>query len=169
MNDGERFRAGERISSGFVESAINQIVAKRFSKRQLMRWTGRGAHLTLQTRTGVLSDSFQARSDAGPGSVRRGQNEAPLPCRPRSPGCPHFVMPSLLPGSGDQSGLIGDELRSGFRFARLSGRSRHLRLGIAGRLGLPVVLFEPGLQPVADALVGADAHRHSRHSRSSVD
>ncbi|TGD95207.1 ISKra4 family transposase [Methylobacterium nonmethylotrophicum] len=30
---GERFRAGERISSGFVESAINQVVAKRFSKR----------------------------------------------------------------------------------------------------------------------------------------
>ena len=27
---GERFRAGERISSGFVESAINQVVAKRF-------------------------------------------------------------------------------------------------------------------------------------------
>lgn len=52
---GERFRAGERISSGFVESAINQIVAKRFSKRQSMRWTRRGAHLTLQTRTRVLN------------------------------------------------------------------------------------------------------------------
>ena len=42
---GERFRAGERISSGFVESAINQVVAKRFSKRQSMRWNRRGAHL----------------------------------------------------------------------------------------------------------------------------
>ena len=52
---GERLRAGERISSGFVESAINQIVAKHFSKRQSMRWTRRGAHLTLQTRTRVLN------------------------------------------------------------------------------------------------------------------
>ena len=52
---GERYRAGERISSGFVQSAISQVVAKRFSKRQSMRWTRRGAHLTLQTRTRVLN------------------------------------------------------------------------------------------------------------------
>jgi hypothetical protein len=37
VNYGERFRAGERISTGFVESAINQIVDKRFDKRQSMR------------------------------------------------------------------------------------------------------------------------------------
>jgi hypothetical protein len=35
VNYGERFRAGERLSTGFVESAINQIV----DKRQSMRWT----------------------------------------------------------------------------------------------------------------------------------
>ena len=62
---GERHRAGERISTGFVESAINQIVAKRFSKRQSMRWTKRGAHLALQTRTrvlnGELEDAFRRR------------------------------------------------------------------------------------------------------------
>lgn len=57
---GERYRAGERISSGFVESAINQIVAKRFSKRQSMRWTRRGAHLALQTRTQVLNGELEA-------------------------------------------------------------------------------------------------------------
>ena len=56
---GERFRAGERISSGFVESAINQVVSKRFSKRQSMRWTRRGAHLTLQTRTRVLNGELE--------------------------------------------------------------------------------------------------------------
>jgi hypothetical protein len=55
VNYGERFRAGERISTGFVESAINQIVDKRFDKRQSMRWTPRGAHLLLQTRTRVLN------------------------------------------------------------------------------------------------------------------
>jgi hypothetical protein len=52
---GERFRAGERISTGFVESAVNQIVDKRFDKRQSMRWTTRGAHLLLQTRTRVIN------------------------------------------------------------------------------------------------------------------
>ena len=55
MNYGERFRAGERISTGFVEPAVNQIVDKRFDKRQSMRWTPRRAHLLLQTRTRVLN------------------------------------------------------------------------------------------------------------------
>jgi hypothetical protein len=55
VNYGERFRAGERISTGFVESAINQIVDTRCDKRQSMRWTLRGAHLLLQTRTRVLN------------------------------------------------------------------------------------------------------------------
>jgi hypothetical protein len=55
VNYGERFRAGERISTGFVESVVNQIVDKRFDKRQSMRWTPRGAHLLLQTRTRVLN------------------------------------------------------------------------------------------------------------------
>ena len=58
MNYGERFRAGERISTGFVESAINQIVDKRFDKRQSMRWSPRGAHLLLQTRTRVLNNDL---------------------------------------------------------------------------------------------------------------
>lgn len=62
---GERHRAGERISTGFVESAVNQVVSKRFSKRQSMRWTQRGAHLTLQARTrvlnGELEDAFRRR------------------------------------------------------------------------------------------------------------
>lgn len=35
---------GERISTGFVESAVNQVIAKRFTKKQQMRWTRRGAH-----------------------------------------------------------------------------------------------------------------------------
>lgn len=56
---GERYRAGERISTGFVESAINQIVAKRFGKGQSMRWTQAGAHLVLQTRTRVLDGELE--------------------------------------------------------------------------------------------------------------
>jgi hypothetical protein len=55
---GERYRAGERISTGFVESAINQVVGKRFSKSQSMRWTRKGAHLLLETCTCVLNEEL---------------------------------------------------------------------------------------------------------------
>ncbi len=41
-NYGERYRAGEAISSAFVESAVNQIVSKRMVKKQQMRWTPEG-------------------------------------------------------------------------------------------------------------------------------
>jgi Predicted nucleotide-binding protein containing TIR-like domain len=42
-NYGERYRNGERIASGFVEWAVNQVISKRMSKRQQMHWTQRGA------------------------------------------------------------------------------------------------------------------------------
>jgi hypothetical protein len=35
-NYGERYRNGEKIASGFVESAINQVVSKRMVKKQQM-------------------------------------------------------------------------------------------------------------------------------------
>ena len=44
-NYGERYRYGERISTGFVESTVNQVISKRFCKKQQMGWTPRGAHL----------------------------------------------------------------------------------------------------------------------------
>jgi hypothetical protein len=59
-NYGERFRAGETISSSFVESAVNQVVSKRMVKKQQMRWTSRGAHMLLQVRTRVLNDDLAA-------------------------------------------------------------------------------------------------------------
>lgn len=58
-NYGDRFRYGERIATGFVESTVNQVVAKRFEKRQQMRWTQRGAHLLLQVRVKVLNDEWR--------------------------------------------------------------------------------------------------------------
>jgi hypothetical protein len=58
-NFGERWRQGERISTAFVESAINQVVSRRFVKKQQMQWTLRGAHLLLQTRTKVLNDELE--------------------------------------------------------------------------------------------------------------
>jgi hypothetical protein len=57
-NYGERRRAGEAISTAFVESAVNQVISKRMVKKQQMRWTPRGAHLLLQVRTRVLNDQL---------------------------------------------------------------------------------------------------------------
>ncbi len=59
-NFGERHRQGERISTAFVESTINQVVSRRFVKKQQMHWTQRGAHLLLQTRTKVLNNELDA-------------------------------------------------------------------------------------------------------------
>ncbi|ACB00945.1 MULTISPECIES: ISKra4-like element ISSysp7 family transposase [Cyanophyceae] len=58
-NYGERYRCGERISTGFVESTVNQVVAKRMEKKQQMRWTPKGAHLLLQVRTKVLNQDWK--------------------------------------------------------------------------------------------------------------
>jgi hypothetical protein len=57
-NFGERRRQGETITTAFVESTINQVVSRRFVKKQQMAWTMRGAHLLLQTRTKVLNDEL---------------------------------------------------------------------------------------------------------------
>jgi hypothetical protein len=54
-NYGERYRCGEAIATGFVESTVNQVVSKRFCKKQQMQWSKRGAHLLLQTRVKTLN------------------------------------------------------------------------------------------------------------------
>ena len=53
------YRQGETITTSFVESTINQVVSKRFVKKQQMAWTLRGAHLLLQTRTKVLNNELE--------------------------------------------------------------------------------------------------------------
>jgi hypothetical protein len=60
VNYGDRYRHGEPIASGFVESAVNQVVSKRFVKRQQMAWPPRHAHNLLQIRTAVLNDQFRS-------------------------------------------------------------------------------------------------------------
>ena len=37
VNYGERYRNGERISTGFVESTVNQVISKRMVKKQQMQ------------------------------------------------------------------------------------------------------------------------------------
>jgi hypothetical protein len=58
-NFGERYRQGDTISTAFVESTINQVVSKRFVKRQQMQWSQKGAHLLLQTRAKVLDGDLE--------------------------------------------------------------------------------------------------------------
>jgi predicted transcriptional regulator len=55
-NYGDRYRHGEKISTAFAESAVNQVVSKRMVKKQQMRWSEGGAHNLLQVRTQVLND-----------------------------------------------------------------------------------------------------------------
>jgi hypothetical protein len=59
-NYGERYRNGEAIATGFVESTVNQVVSKRFCKKQQMQWSKRGAHLLLQTRVKTLNRELGA-------------------------------------------------------------------------------------------------------------
>jgi hypothetical protein len=59
-NYGERYRAGDPISSASVESTVNQVVSKRMVKQQQLRWSPRRAHLLLQVRTRVLNEELPA-------------------------------------------------------------------------------------------------------------
>jgi hypothetical protein len=54
-NHGERYRRGEPIATGFVESTVNEVVSQRFCKKQQMQWSKEGAHLLLQTRVRTLN------------------------------------------------------------------------------------------------------------------
>jgi hypothetical protein len=53
-NYGQRYHDGEAIATGFVESTVNEVVSKRFCKKQQMQWSKSGAHLLLQTRVKTL-------------------------------------------------------------------------------------------------------------------
>jgi hypothetical protein len=58
----ERWDHGEIISTAFAEGTVNLVVSKRFTKKQQMQWSKKGAHRLLQTRTrtldGTLHDLF---------------------------------------------------------------------------------------------------------------
>jgi hypothetical protein len=56
---GDRHRNGERISTAFAESAVNQLVSRRMVKQQQMHWTERGAHLLLQVRAQVMNGDLR--------------------------------------------------------------------------------------------------------------
>jgi len=54
-----RRRWGEPISTAFVESAVNEIVAKRMNKKQQMRWSRTTVQPFLDVRTAVLNDTLE--------------------------------------------------------------------------------------------------------------
>jgi hypothetical protein len=59
VNYGDRYRNGETISSAFVESTVNEVISKRFAKKQQMRWTKEGAQQLLQVRILVLNNTLR--------------------------------------------------------------------------------------------------------------
>ena len=59
-NFGERRRQRETISTAFVESTINQVVSRRFVKKQQMAWTLRGPSITTNS-----NESSQQRVGRG--------------------------------------------------------------------------------------------------------
>ena len=65
VHDAARRRRGEPISTAFVESAVNEIVAKRMNKKQQMRWNRTTVQPFLDVRTavldGTLEDAFRRR------------------------------------------------------------------------------------------------------------
>jgi len=56
---GKRFRIGMRISTGFAESAVNEIIAKRMNKKQQMRWSRHTVQHFLDVRIHVLNGTLE--------------------------------------------------------------------------------------------------------------
>jgi hypothetical protein len=54
-----RRRNGEPISTAFIESAVNEIIAKRMNKKQQMRWNRATVQPFLDVRTAVLNDTLE--------------------------------------------------------------------------------------------------------------
>ena len=59
-NYGERYGQGKVIATASLESAVNQVVSKRFVEKRQMRWTPAGAHFLLQIRVQVLNGDWRA-------------------------------------------------------------------------------------------------------------
>ncbi len=66
INYSARYRSGKRIATSLAESSVNTLVAKRFVKKQQMRWSRPGAHYLLKVRTAVINgDLPKTRAKSG--------------------------------------------------------------------------------------------------------
>ena len=52
-------RNGEPISTAFVESSVNETIARRMNKKQQMRWNRATVQPFLDVRTAVLNDTLE--------------------------------------------------------------------------------------------------------------
>ena len=59
LDDATRRRRREAISTAFVESSVNEIIAKRMNKRQQMRWNRATVQPFLDVRAAVLNDTLE--------------------------------------------------------------------------------------------------------------
>jgi hypothetical protein len=72
-----RRRRGEPISTVFVESAVNKIVAKRMNKKQQRRWKRTTVQPFLDVRTAVLNETLEdAFRHRYPGFRSANENQA---------------------------------------------------------------------------------------------
>jgi hypothetical protein len=120
-NYGERYRKGERIASGFVESAVNQVMSKRMAKHQQMQWSQRGAISCCRSGRGCSMKNGRTSFAVG---IRLFDREPKLrraikPPDPReSAGLPrariHAELGRTVPaGRDDQHGVCGVDDQSG--------------------------------------------------------
>ena len=58
-NYGKRYRADQPISTGLVESTVNEIIAKRMVKKQQMRWNRFTVQPFLTVRVHVLNATLE--------------------------------------------------------------------------------------------------------------
>ena len=77
VNYAERYRYGKRVSTAPAEASVNRLVAKRFVKKQQMRWSHTGAHYLLKVRASVLNGElsdrtkYEAPKQPIPGNIAR--------------------------------------------------------------------------------------------------
>src|SRR5260221_4142311 len=119
-NFGERRRQGETISTAFVESTINQVVSRRFVKKQQMQWTLPGR------------PSFAADQDEGP---QRGSG------RPIPPLVSEIQAATTNAGARPQGGLTPDLLTLSTSSVKV------VVFGVEGRLKAVGVAEYPTLTP----------------------
>ena len=62
VNYGARYRSGARVATSPGEATVNRLVAKRFIKKQQMRWSRVGAHYLLKVRAAVLNGDLSDRT-----------------------------------------------------------------------------------------------------------
>ncbi len=80
-----RRRRGEPISTAFVESTVNEIVAKRMNKAQQMRWSRATVQPFLDVRMAVLDGTLEDAFRQHYPGFRQANDGAALPARRDQP------------------------------------------------------------------------------------